>query len=91
VVEPGDPGAMAEALIAVLGASSAERGHLGTWLRNRALTLFTAQRMFDDYDDVYTGILARSRSAGPGAGDATPDLAPPGTTASDRAMAHAVS
>ena len=64
VVEPGDPGAMAEALLAVLGASAVERSHLGQWLRNRALTLFTAQRMFDDYDDVYTGLCRRATSAG---------------------------
>ena len=65
VVEPGDPGAMAEALLAVLGASSVERNHLGQWLRSRALTLFTAQRMFDDYDDVYTRLARQVPSATP--------------------------
>jgi polysaccharide biosynthesis protein PelF len=91
VVEPGDPGAMAEALIAVLGASSVERGHLGEWLRNRALTLFTAQRMFDDYDDVYRGLFEQVPSAAPGssitASGSAADLSP----VSDRVMAHAVS
>ena len=53
VVEPGDPGAMAGALVAVLSASAAERASLGASLRDRALTMFTARRMFDDYDDVY--------------------------------------
>ncbi len=71
VVEPGDPGAMAEALLAVLGASAVERGHLGAWLRNRALTLFTAQRMFDDYDDVYTA-FEQSDSATPEVGGPSP-------------------
>jgi len=90
VVEPGDPGAMADALVAVLGASSAERAHLGTWLRNRAMTLFTAQRLFDDYDDVYHGLFdqasARTASAGPASapiGDGAP--------VADRALVHAVS
>ena len=54
VVEPGDPRGMADALLAVLSASADERAELGQWLRERARTLFAAQRMFDDYDDVYT-------------------------------------
>jgi polysaccharide biosynthesis protein PelF len=53
VVDPGDPGAMADALVAVLAASSAERAALGTVLRTRALELFTASRMLDEYDAVY--------------------------------------
>ncbi len=92
VVEPGDPGAMAEALLAVLGASSIERGHLGEWLRNRALTLFTAQRMFDDYDDVYRGLFEQvptpqRRTSASRRHGSTADVSP----VSDRAMAHAVS
>ncbi len=91
VVEPGDPGAMAEALIAVLSASSVERGHLGGWLRNRALTLFTAQRMFDDYADVYRRLLDPASSAAPGSADATDASATALSSVSDRAMAHAAS
>ncbi|HTZ09284.1 MAG TPA: GT4 family glycosyltransferase PelF [Acidimicrobiales bacterium] len=53
VVEPGDPRGMADALLAVLSAPAEERAELGAWLRRRARTLFAAQRMFDDYDDVY--------------------------------------
>ncbi len=80
---------MADALIAVLGASSTERGLLGDWLRRRALTLFTAQRMFDDYDDVYRrlfepGSSEKARSA------ATAPESPATAPASARAMAHAV-
>jgi glycosyltransferase involved in cell wall biosynthesis len=90
VVEPGDPGAMAEALLAVLSASSVERGHLGAWLRNRALTLFTAQRMFDDYDEVYTELFESSTSVQPSPGaasDSTADVA----SVSDEALVHVAS
>ncbi|HVA03172.1 MAG TPA: GT4 family glycosyltransferase PelF [Acidimicrobiales bacterium] len=90
VVEPGDPGAMAEALLAVLGASAVERGHLGEWLRSRALTLFTAQRMFDDYDDVYTS-FEQARSATPEIGVAATTALADVSPVSDRAMAHSVS
>ena len=91
VVEPGDPGAMAEALLAVLGASSAERRHLGDWLRNRALTLFTAQRMFDDYDDVYSKLFETVPSTATHDGVTTSGPAADVSGVSDRAMAHAVS
>jgi len=91
VVEPGDPGAMADALIAVLGASSAERGLLGDWSRRRALTLFTAQRMFDDYDDVYNRLFESTTSGISDRGADAPNSAPDPSPASDRAMAHAVS
>jgi len=91
VVEPGDPGAMADALIAVLGASPAERGLLGDWARRRALTLFTAQRMFDDYDDVYNRLFESATSGISGNGADAPNSAPDPSPASDRAMAHAVS
>jgi len=90
VVEPGDPGAMAEALIAVLGASATERGHLGQWLRTRALDLFTAQRMFDDYDDVYQGVFNHRSAVEPGP-DAVASKSADVAAVSDRAMAHAVS
>jgi len=70
VVEPGDPGAMAGALVAVLSASAAERASLGASLRDRALTMFTARRMFDDYDDVY-------RTLAPGASRALDERAAP--------------
>ncbi|HXQ61912.1 MAG TPA: GT4 family glycosyltransferase PelF [Acidimicrobiales bacterium] len=53
VVEPGDPGAMAGALVAVLGASPDERHRLGSDLRERALTYFTARRLLDGYDAIY--------------------------------------
>jgi glycosyltransferase involved in cell wall biosynthesis len=90
VVEPGDPGAMAGALLAVLGASPVERAHLGDWMRNRALTLFTAKRMFDDYDDVYHKLFEPVPST------LSPDhvgrsAAAGGPPVSDRAMAHAAS
>ncbi len=91
VVEPGDPGAMAEALLAVLGASSTERGLLGAWLRNRALTLFTAQRMFDDYDEVYTEVFERTGSASPESFGAPADSTGDASSDSDRALANAAS
>jgi len=91
VVEPGDPGAMAHALIAVLGASAAERSHLGQWLRKRALTLFTARRMFDDYDDVYSGLFDRTVVRATQTSGAGSESNPDGALVSDRAMAHAVS
>jgi glycosyltransferase involved in cell wall biosynthesis len=90
VVEPGDPGAMAEALLAVLGASPAERGHLGTWLRQRALSLFTAQRMFDAYDDVYTSFLGQTTTEAR-IDAATPDPTTGQPAVSDRALAHVAS
>jgi glycosyltransferase involved in cell wall biosynthesis len=89
VVEPGDPGAMANALIAVLGASSTERGLLGQWLRNRALTLFTAQRMFDDYEDVYRGLFKTASGVRPAV--TLPISVTDASPISDRAMARAVS
>jgi len=81
---------MAEALVAVLGASRAERGLLGDWLRRRALTLFTAQRMFDDYDDVYH-TLFDAATGGTRSGVDAPESSLGHSPASDRAMAHAVS
>jgi glycosyltransferase involved in cell wall biosynthesis len=91
VVEPGDPGAMAEALLAVLGASSVERHHLGESLRSRALELFTARRMFDDYDDVYTSLFEQRSSAAPQTEAMAPTGAAVGSPGADRAMAHAAS
>jgi glycosyltransferase involved in cell wall biosynthesis len=91
VVEPGDPGAMADALIAVLGASSAQRALLGSWLRNRALALFSAQQMYDNYDNVYRGLLGKASTD-----SSWPDVAMSGSevdalSAPGVAMAHAVS
>ncbi len=91
VVEPGDPAAMAEALIAVLGASSLERRHLGDWLRKRALNLFTAQRMFDAYDDVYNGLCEQVNSGEPRSGTTASESVLVASSGSDRALAHAVS
>jgi glycosyltransferase involved in cell wall biosynthesis len=91
VFEPGDPGAMADALIAVLTASTTERRLLGGWLRNRALTLFTAQRMFDDYDDVYRELFVKVRPGLQRLGPAPPRPATAESTVADRAVVHAVS
>jgi glycosyltransferase involved in cell wall biosynthesis len=89
VVEPGDPGVMATALIAVLGASSTERGLLGQWLRNRALTLFTAQRMFDDYADVYRGLVETASGVRPAV--TLPISVDDASPITERAMVRAVS
>jgi polysaccharide biosynthesis protein PelF len=53
LVEPGDPRAMAGALVAVLGAPAGERHRVGSELRDRALALFTARHLLDAYDDIY--------------------------------------
>jgi len=68
LVEPGDPGSLAAALVAVLVATPRQRQDLGGWLRNRALRLFTADRMFAEYDDVYRGVgrVAASHEVGAG-------------------------
>jgi len=63
VVEPGDPTAMAEALVAVLTASRAERVDIGAWLRKRALSLFGATRMFDEYDEIYRRVTGATPGA----------------------------
>jgi glycosyltransferase involved in cell wall biosynthesis len=60
VVEPGDPKAMAGALIAVLGAPPAERHRVGADLRDRALTSFTARRVLDGYDAIYRELAGPS-------------------------------
>jgi glycosyltransferase involved in cell wall biosynthesis len=91
IVEPGDPGAMADALIAVLSASATERGLLGRWLRNRALTLFTAQRMFADYDEVYGELFVKARPGLQRLGPAPPQPATDESRTADRAVVHAVS
>jgi polysaccharide biosynthesis protein PelF len=65
VVEPGDVRAMTDALVAVLRAPAAERVALGTRLRDRALSLFTAGRMFDEYDDVYRRLSPTSSADDP--------------------------
>jgi glycosyltransferase involved in cell wall biosynthesis len=70
VVEPGDPRAMAAALVAVLGAPAAERDRVGGELRDRALSSFTARHLLDAYDAVYHEL------AGPEAVTSGPPAAP---------------
>ncbi|MGH9115394.1 MAG: GT4 family glycosyltransferase PelF [Acidimicrobiales bacterium] len=53
VVEPGDPATLAAALVNVLAAPAGERSALGARLRDRALRLFTADRVHGAYDRVY--------------------------------------
>ncbi|MBV9660572.1 MAG: GT4 family glycosyltransferase PelF [Acidimicrobiales bacterium] len=53
LVEPGNPGAMAHAVDAVLGASVSERAKVGRRLRQRALGMFTAERFAGRYDALY--------------------------------------
>jgi hypothetical protein len=74
-----------------LSASATERGHLGGWLRHRALTLFTAERMFDDYDDVYRELFVKVRPGLQRLGPAPPRPVAVASPVADRAMVHAVS
>jgi len=53
MVEPGDPRAMAGALIAVLAASATERHRVGSELRDLALSSFTAGHLLESYDAIY--------------------------------------
>jgi glycosyltransferase involved in cell wall biosynthesis len=63
LVEPGDPRAMAGALVAVLGAPMAERHRVGSELRDRALSLFTARHLLDAYDDIYHELATHDTAA----------------------------
>jgi len=85
IVEPGDPRAMADALLAVLGASPKERADIGSWLRQRAMKLFNATRMLDDFDAVYRGLSPTGAAGASRAQGAVPDAR------SDVAVSHLVS
>jgi glycosyltransferase involved in cell wall biosynthesis len=63
LVEPGDPRAMAGALVAVLGAPAGERHRVGSELRDKALSLFTARQLLDAYDNIYHELAAPDPAA----------------------------
>jgi glycosyltransferase involved in cell wall biosynthesis len=63
LVEPGDPRAMAGALVAVLGAPAGERHRVGSELRDKALSLFTARQLLDAYDNIYQELAAPETTA----------------------------
>jgi glycosyltransferase involved in cell wall biosynthesis len=53
LVEPGNPGAMAQAIDAVLRTPAEGRAAVGRQLRQRALEMFTAERFAGRYEALY--------------------------------------